>query len=116
MENEKAEGSSSTRLIQTEASPDRPPVMRRPERNWRRRIYFDHSLQFEAKAHRETIPTEREEEAIRFHQGMLFDRFQGADAQEQVFLSFSVDRIGFMMRSIAGVEALAVGLRLTPEK
>lgn len=89
--------------------------MRLPERNWRRRIYFDQFLQFEAKAHRETIPTEREE-AIRLHQSMLIDRFQGADAQGQVFLSFSVDRIELMLRSIGGVKAPAVGLHRTPEK
>lgn len=116
MDEEKAAAASSTRLVQTEASPDRSPVMSRPERNWRRRIYFNPSLQFEAKAHRETIPTEREAEAVRLHQSMLLDRFQGTDAQGQVFLSFSVDRIEFMTRNIAGVEAPAVGLSLTPEK
>lgn len=116
MENKKGEGSSPTRSIQTEAPPDRSPVMSRPERNWRRRIYFNPSLQFEAKARRETIPTERKEEAVRLHQSMLFDRFQGGDAQGEVFLSFSVDRIELMTRSIAGVEAPAVGLSLTPEK
>ncbi len=120
MENEKGEGSSSTRSIQTEAPPDRSPVMSRPERNWRRRIYFNPSLQFEAKVEaktrRETIPAERKEAAVRLHQNMLIDRFQGADAQGQVFLSFSVDRIELMMRSIVGVEAPAVGLDMTPEK
>lgn len=96
------------------------PMMAPPKEGgegiWRGPIYFDHSLQFEAKAHRETIPTERKEEAVRLHQSMLLDRFQGADAQGEVFLSFSVDRIKLMTRSIAGVEAPAVGLSLTPEK
>ena len=116
MDEEKAAAASSTRLVQTEVSSDRPPVMSRPKASWRRRIYFDQSLQFEAKAHRETIPTEREEEAIRLHQNLLLDRFQGADSRGQVFLSFSADRIELILRGISGVEAPAVGLALTPEK
>lgn len=115
MEDAGAGVSPSTPLVSTESSPERSPAPSPSKGGWRGRIHLNPSLQFETKADQGTIPSEREAEAIRFHQNNLLNRFQNADSQGQIFLSFFANRVELMFRSVSGAEAPVVGLDLTPE-
>jgi hypothetical protein len=66
----------------------------------------DAILQFESEAPARIAPTDREEEAVRFHEHTVLDRFENSDDQGQLFLSFSFDgKADLVLRGTNGAEA-----------
>jgi hypothetical protein len=66
----------------------------------------DTTLEFESETPERISPTDREEEAIRFHEHTVLDRFENSDDQGQLFLSFPFEGgADLVLRGANGAEA-----------
>lgn len=102
---EEHQPSSSTGSTQIESPSDAAPPSTPSEPGQQEPARPKDPLQFESEARRRTIRKDRQEEALRFHQNTLSERFQGADSKGQIFLSFSGDGVDLVLRNITGAEA-----------
>lgn len=103
-----------TLLVQAQQAPE--PVPARPGEERPAETGPEVPLRFELRTHREPAPTRREDEAIRFHQNTLLNRFQSADAQGQALLSFSGRGMDLALRNNNGNEAPLASVERAPEE